>query len=100
MHRNTEQTGRTPLHHATYDGHCSVVECLITSGADVNAIDIVSLILCIYYTESLHHQIRKTSLHIAADEGHDSVVQCLITSGADVNAIDIVSLILCTYLLH
>ena len=42
------QNNRTPLHFASQEGHCSIVEYLITSGADINAVDIVSFILCFY----------------------------------------------------
>ena len=36
------QNKRTPLHIAAYQGYVSVVDCLITSGADVEAVDNVS----------------------------------------------------------
>ena len=39
----------TPLHHAANSGHLPVVEILIRSHADVNAVTIVSQ--CIYYSE-------------------------------------------------
>ena len=37
------QHRQTPLHIATHQGHVSVVQYLITSGADVEAVDDVSL---------------------------------------------------------
>ena len=37
------QVKRTPLHIAANQGHVSVVQCLITSGADVEAVDDVSV---------------------------------------------------------
>ena len=49
LHRNAKQGHRTPLHTAACLGHCSVVECLITSGANVNVVDIVSFCLCLLH---------------------------------------------------
>ena len=37
------QDKQTPLHIAAQQGHVSVVQCLITSGADLEAVDDVSL---------------------------------------------------------
>jgi len=37
------QDGNTPIHLAIRDGHVEVVEKLISSGADVNAVDKVSV---------------------------------------------------------
>ena len=39
---------RTPLHVASQEGHRSIVEYLITSNADINAVDNVSCIFCFY----------------------------------------------------
>ena len=41
----------TPLHIAAQKGHVSIVQYLITSGANVNAVDHVSVLLveCIYH---------------------------------------------------
>ena len=44
----TMQENFTALHHASQEGHCSVVEYLITSGADINVVSNVSGIFCFY----------------------------------------------------
>ena len=36
----------TPLHWAAYNGHTAAIEMLINKGADINAVDKVSI--CIY----------------------------------------------------
>jgi len=38
------QDGHTPIHFASRDGHVEVVEKLISSGANVNVVDEVSVI--------------------------------------------------------
>ena len=80
---------------AVLNNYGSVVEYLITSGADVNAVDNVNCFIvsaCINYIELL--QFQATSLHYAAGNGHVSVVEYLVTSGAEVNSVDNVS---CTF---
>jgi ankyrin repeat protein len=37
-----DEVGGTPLHGAAYDGHKEIVELLITAGADVNVMDVLS----------------------------------------------------------
>ena len=45
------QGGKTALHYCSRDGHVSVVEGLIRAGADVNAVDFVSLICNMHHNE-------------------------------------------------
>ena len=45
MYHNPLQNHLTPLYAAAFNGHCSVVECLVTSGANVNAVGNVSFFL-------------------------------------------------------
>jgi ankyrin repeat protein len=49
-------------------GHCDVVECLLSSGADVN----------------LRCEDGKSPLFIASQHGRCDVVKCLFSSGADI----------------
>ena len=42
------QNNYTPLHYASREGHCLILEYLITSGADIDAVDNVSCILYFY----------------------------------------------------
>ena len=44
----TIQDNYTALHDASLQGHCSIVEYLITSGADINSVSNVSFIFCFY----------------------------------------------------
>ncbi|XP_065573811.1 putative ankyrin repeat protein RF_0381 [Artemia franciscana] len=62
--------GRSPLHVAALLERSQTVECLLRSGADVNARDIYD----------------KSPLHLAALCGHRQTVECLLRSGVDVNA--------------
>ena len=61
--------GYTALHLAAGMGHLQVVQCLVSSGADVN----------------MKNKYGYTALHEAAREGHLQVIQHLLSSGADVN---------------
>ena len=77
-----------------------MVECLITSGADINAVNDVGCMLYFYrcnhnvlYVFTIQYNV--TPLHYASQEGHSATLECLITSGADVNAVDDVS---CMYI--
>ena len=77
-----------------------MVKCLITSCADINAIDDVSCIFCFYHcNHDILYTIQNnyTALHHASREGHCSIVEYLITSGADINAVSNVSCIFCFY---
>ena len=64
--------GRTPLHHASTNGHKKIVELLIANGADVNA----------------KSKFENTPLNLAAFWGHKEIVELFIAKGADVNAKD------------
>ena len=62
--------GRTPLHHASTNGHKKIVELLIAKGADVNA----------------KSKYTGTPLRAAAEKGHKEIAELLIAEGANVNA--------------
>jgi ankyrin repeat protein len=53
-------------------GHCDVVKCLLSSGADINLCD----------------KQGKSPLFIASKEGKCDVVKCLLSSGAYINWCD------------
>jgi ankyrin repeat protein len=53
-------------------GHCDVVECLLSSGADIN--------LC--------SNLEQSPLFIASLKGHCDVVKSLLSSGANINLCD------------
>ena len=90
------QNNHTPLHFASKNGHCSIVEYLITSGADINAVDIVSCIfISILIMIMFTIQEQATPLLYAALKGRELVVQHLIKCGADVNSIAKVAKLLC-----
>ncbi len=63
----------TPLHHAAYNNDVEVVEELLSTGSDVNALD---------FNE-------RTPLHRAAMESDPAIAKMLIDAGADVNRTDI-----------
>ena len=79
---------------ATQKGFVSIVQCLISSGAHINALDGVSnlykvrILFVILY---LLMQYEATSLHYAVQINHGILVQYLVTSGADIDAIGHVS---------
>jgi ankyrin repeat protein len=54
------------------EGHCDVVKCLLSSGADIN----------------LRDDDGQLPLSVASKEGHFDVVKCLLSSDADVNLCD------------
>ena len=54
----------TPLHFAAQNGHGSIVEYLITSGAKVNAVDNVSFLL-VYLTHNIMLQFQAIPLYCA-----------------------------------
>lgn len=61
--------GRTSLHHAAYNGHLEMVECLTQACCVVNAAD----------------KKDRRALHFAAYMGYDKIVKLLIEKGADVD---------------
>ena len=55
----------TPLHYAAVNGHLSIVEVLIRSNADVNAVDKVSQYITMHvYNITVHVQIAITYQHL------------------------------------
>ena len=66
-----DDQGWTPLHHASFRGHNEVVKFLITSGAEINALD----------------NFRSTPLHRAALRGHMKITGLLVENSADINKI-------------
>ena len=96
----TIQDNVTPLHYASLQGHCSIVEYLITSGADINAVNHVSCIFCFHSYIIIRFNLytiqgNRTPLHYASREGRCSTVEYLIASGADINAVTNVNCIFC-----
>ena len=88
----------TPLHLAAQDGNDSIVEILIKCGADVNAVNKVSilykkLVITLYHIAFYYYQNQWTPLQLAAQNGNDSLVESLIKCGADVNAVNKVSIL-------
>jgi len=65
--------GSTPLHCATWKGHRSVVELLLTLGADVNA-------------RNNNDHWGTTPLHAAAHANQRAIAELLIAHGADIHA--------------
>ncbi|QDV21307.1 Ankyrin repeat protein [Gimesia panareensis] len=62
----------TLLHAAAYDGQLSIVQKLISLGADLNVREISG----------------RTPLHHAANHGHINVIDALVTAGANLEARD------------
>ena len=63
----------TSLHLAVDDESLDVLESMLQSGADVNAVT----------------KRKRTALHMAAENGRDDVANLLLQNGADVNAVDL-----------
>ncbi len=100
-----DEDGWTPLHHAAFNDHLSVVQCLCEQRADKDARDQggdtplhlaaqngnISVVK--YMCEQGAHKekrnrIGKTPLHLAVSRGHISMVQYLCEQGADSEAMD------------
>ncbi len=60
----------TPLHYAAWHGKTEAAECLLSAGADVNAVN----------------RDLKTPMHLAASNGHASTIRCLAQRGASLTA--------------
>jgi hypothetical protein len=67
--KTNDKWGRTPLHFAVDINNVEIIECLIGSGADVDATDIYAW----------------TPLFRAIDKGKREAAEVLITKGADIN---------------
>ncbi|KAG1664973.1 hypothetical protein FOA52_001985 [Chlamydomonas sp. UWO 241] len=70
--RDTASDGKanTPLHFAARDGHAECASKLLSSGADVNAVN----------------KNQWTPLHMAADSGHAGICSALLEQGASIEA--------------
>ncbi|KAF8217377.1 ankyrin repeat-containing domain protein [Mycena galopus ATCC 62051] len=68
----TDRHNNMPLHDVSAQGRTDVVQLLVESGADVNAIS----------------NNDRTALHQASINGHINVVKYLVKRGANINAID------------
>ena len=85
-------SGRTPLHNATWIGHNEIAELLIAGGADVNAKyenGITHLHLVIVGKPSHREGGRRFRVGqsiIQVNKGYKKVAKLLIAAGADVNA--------------
>jgi ankyrin repeat protein len=61
--------GQSPLFVASHYGHCDVVKCLLSAGADID----------------LRNKQGNSPLFVASYFGRCDVVQCLLSSGAEIN---------------
>jgi|ERR1043166_252846 ankyrin repeat protein len=71
-----DSDGSTPLHCATWKGHQTVVELLLSRGAEVNA-----------HNQNDHWGT--TPLHAAAHANQRAIAELLIAHGADIHAINL-----------
>eukprot|EP00808_Paulinella_micropora_P030475 g68739.t1 len=67
-----QEVGCTGLHFAAANGHTAVVQALLATGAELNAVD----------------KMGWTALHFAGANGHTATVHALLAAGADVNALE------------
>lgn len=96
----SDDKGRTPIHHATFNNSIEVVHVLWDAGADVDARDaggnsplhvaaatgateILSFLLSCAASVDDKNNDGDTALHLAAWMGHDACVQCLLDADAD-----------------
>ena len=64
-----DEEGRSALHVACWQGHVTVVTCLLNLGAEIDCLD----------------NERRTPLQSAAWQGHDHIAEMLCQRGANVN---------------
>jgi ankyrin repeat protein len=63
--------GQLPLLKASQRGHCDVVKCLLSYGADIN----------------VRSKRGQSHLFVASMSGYGDVVECLLSSGANINVV-------------
>ena len=98
--------GSTPLQYAAKNGHESIVECILSLGADVNSeaaedsfkpclhaakkgyIRVVQILMQYKADIRQSNTERQTALHLAAQNGHVNVTELLLEHAADVAARD------------
>ena len=97
---------RTPLHYACEEGHLTIVEYLISKGANINAKDengdyvihyaskegLLPIVQNLIEQQNIDIDIKgykeKTPLQYACEEGHLPIVEYLISKGANINVTD------------
>lgn len=97
--------GRTPLHHALFNGNKEIIDLLVARGADVNAAskrELTPLLIAAYlgHTHAVKLLISKgarvnkigfnhmTPLLFAVSRGHKEIVELLIAKGASLKVTD------------
>jgi ankyrin repeat protein len=96
VNNNCDSERLTPLIHSARHGHLSIVQLLIKSNANVNAIDIYSMaaitwsaqngfLTCVESLIEAKANICAVSLHCAASGGHTDIVKFLHSRGSSVN---------------
>eukprot|EP00118_Oscarella_pearsei_P028462 m.2213 g.2213 ORF g.2213 m.2213 type:complete len:192 (+) comp8453_c0_seq1:94-669(+) len=99
--KKRDSAGYTALHYGSRNGHADVCECLLTSGADVNAVtssgratplhraafcghsDVIRILLKFRADVLLRDSDGQTALHKAAAGGHYNVIQILVKESPD-----------------